>query len=121
MSTRSEIVTTAAQLALATCQVFGDVATYSNKGGVGVTVYCDPQDESRELADVLGVSAEQTARRFFIPAQTSFPPATSIAIADEITYPTNASYVYSVVRWETDSAGAGYNLDCVRKRVARIK
>lgn len=119
MSARTEIRDAHAALAKNVLAQFGDTATYSNRGVAGVTVYCDPGEESKDLAEELGCDVEETARRFFIPRQTSFPPSAGIATSDTLVYPTSGGYTYFIKRWQADSLGAGYFVDAVREQPRR--
>jgi hypothetical protein len=80
----------------------GDTATYIDEGTTvsGLTVH--PGAESKELAEVLGLRAEKTARKFMMPRQTGFPPTAGITIRSRITFD---SKDYDVERWEDISGG----------------
>jgi hypothetical protein len=51
---------------------------FENADDGEVTLYADYKNESTELAEVLGFEAEKTARKFFVPRQTNFPPADGV-------------------------------------------
>lgn len=126
MSFRSDLQTATAQLAYDIIGVTGSssevTATYSNRGASGVSITVHPEAESQELADMIGLQSNETARRFLVPKQTNFPPTAGIAVNDEMTYPTNATYKYRIVKWEDISGGVGslFQLSCARSLARRV-
>jgi hypothetical protein len=117
---RTDLLDNAAALALQVCQQFGAQAYYGNKAVANVTIWLAPDTVTRDSGEAVGAEADLTTQRFFIPKQTSFPPADGIQINDTITYPTTAAYKYIITRWEGDGVGAGFTVDTVRTKPTRL-
>lgn len=90
---------------------------YSHRGAAGVTLTGSPGQEDRDLAEILGLEAEATARTFHVPRQTGFPPSGGVALNDQITWD---SQVFFVRRIRADQLAPVYLLDCVREKAHRL-
>ena len=118
---KQDFQTMGADIALALAQEFGESMTYSNRGGVAVTVYGFPESETKELLDAVGgnskLDQEDTTATFQIPYQTGFPPATGVSVTDVIAWDGRN---WDVVTPKVDSAKAMWVLQCVRQKMRRI-
>lgn len=124
MSFRDDLQTGTAQISLDIIKAVGSMATYSNRGGAGVTVYVHPEAEEQDLDSTLpGIISNKTKRTFLIPKQISFPPSNGIDIDDKIIFPTSATFDYQVETWEDISGGIGslFQVNCSRTQARRTK
>lgn len=94
------------------------VITYSHRGGGAVTLTANFGPDSKQLAEELGCDVEDTAKTFYIPRQTNFPPTNGVSISDEIVW---NSKTWDVVRYTVDSVGAHFVIDCVYTQARRIR
>jgi len=120
MSARTDFRDQFAAVAKIAQDVLGDTISYTNRGGSAATgITAHPGPESRELAEMMGLRAEMTAREFEVPRQTSFPPSDGINIGDGVTFD---SKVYRVERWEDISGGyeALFKLQCSRTVASKV-
>lgn len=116
MSQRTDWRDTIAAVAKDSYDMLGDTVTYIDEGTTVTGLTAHPGPESKELAAVLDLPAEKTARKFDIPRQTNFPPTAGIAIRARVTFD---SKDYDVERWEDISGGyeALFRLMCSRDQV----
>ena len=70
MSTAHDLRLAFAEAALAVIQdLKNETASWTNKSNTAITVYVDPGPASLQLAQDLGLDAEETARLFTVPGQ----------------------------------------------------
>lgn len=119
MSVRDDIRDGAAKAAFDICRDLGVQATYTPlaTGGSAVNVYCMPDDESTTEGNALEITTEQTAKRFFVPKQTGFPPTNGVRTKAKFEA---ESVTYFVESMDMDALRAGYVLTCTRDHAALI-
>lgn len=123
MSLRNCIADMASKIGTCVLEAMGETATYSNRGGAGVSIYGSSSRRTVRKATIDNVDLELITLDFMVPKQTNFPPDNDdeggdISLDDTVTL---NGVTYYIEGFTQDSAKATYTLNLENEEARRLR